>query len=257
MNRVSIYLIVILGLVLSGNRLFALSFSDMETQYAKDRENIAWKYVEKQNYLRNGYTNALVALEVAFKSKGNLDGVLAVRREREQLAALINGKDPEGRTISEIADLRVKQRKAAGEVVLEEKRAIVAIAQQYVDRLKTLEKELTVADNIDAALVVQQKRKKVMEEQDVVTAQAVLKESSGVRQADVPGRFDDMALLADPKDGSKALFNGNDLNGWGRAGGAWQAEERIIKGISEGGFAKLSVGEWPGQDYEFMLGQRL
>ena len=160
--------------------MLAADLSDMEAQYEKDREASAWRYVEKQNVVRNGFTNALLSLEAAFKSKGNLDGVVAVRKEREQVVAVNDIKQPEGRTIPEIVDLRARQRKAAGDVAIEEKRAIVAMAMQYVDRLKTVEKELTVADKIDEALVVQQRRIRVMEEPDVVAALSAIKDSVAI-----------------------------------------------------------------------------
>ena len=212
MQRLSGYIIA--ALMASGfftSSLSAATLAELEAQYTKDRDAIAWKFVDRNNAVRAGYTNALITLEAGFKSKGALEGVLAVRKERESYAASVDGKLPEGQAIPEILDLRAKQKKMAADAVLEEKKAIVTTAQQYVDKLKVLEKDLTVADKIDTAVIVQTKRKQVMEQQDVVAALAALRDAGAGRAAggDVGGKAED-PVAGDPRDGSAALFNGEE-----------------------------------------------
>ena len=255
MQRLSGYIIA--ALMASGfftSSLSAATLAELEAQYTKDRDAIAWKFVDRNNAVRAGYTNALITLEAGFKSKGALEGVLAVRKERESYAASVDGKLPEGQAIPEILDLRAKQKKMAADAVLEEKKAIVTNAQQYVDKLKVLEKDLTVADKIDTAVIVQTKRKQVMEQQDVVAALAALRDAGAGRAAggDVGGKAED-PVAGDPRDGSAALFNGTDLGGWSPGAGKWTVEDRAIKGASHGGVAKLTASEWLGPDYEFYV----
>lgn len=240
---------------LLANHMSAATLGELSTQYDKEREAIAWKYVEKQGLARAGYTNALGVLESSFKAKGNLESVLAVRKERDAVASSAGSRLPTGQTIPEIADLRMKNEKAVADVILEEKRAIVSSAQQYVERLKALEKELTVGDKIDAAVEVMAKRKKVMEEPDIVAALAVVKEAPGGRPPAQPGqaRPDDQPGTGEPKDGSNALFNGANLSGWNQQSGEWAVDDGCIKGTAAQGLAKLSLGESAGQDYEFMV----
>ena len=238
--------------------IFAASMSEMDAQYSKAREENAWKYVEKKNAAIAGYTNALVAFENTLKVKGDLDGILAVRKERESFAALTDGSLPDGETIPAIDDLRARRKKIIGQVVLEEKRELVATAQQYADRLKIMEKELTVAGKIDDAVSVQARRKKLVEDPDVLEAAAAVKESVAVAATVVSSDPAPADSVTSPKDGSKLLLEGDTLDGWSSNGdGAWFVEANRIKGTADEGVSKLMFAESAGQDYEFTVRMKL
>ncbi|MEI6971646.1 MAG: DUF1080 domain-containing protein [bacterium] len=244
------------AVVLCACSALAATLADLEAQYSQDREALSWKYVEKKNQIHLCYTNALLALEVSFKSKGELDGVLAVRKELELLTADAAGGIPDSSTIPEIAELRSKNRKTAAEAAIEEKKAIVATAQQHVERLKALERELTIADKIEEAVEVQARRKTVMDDPDVVAAVSAgieVGETKPPPAGTVP-KSEPKPGLPDPKDGSIALHNGVDLSGWKSTGGQWVAEERCIRGTAERrDAARTFTDQQAGQDYEFSV----
>ncbi|MEI6217841.1 MAG: DUF1080 domain-containing protein [bacterium] len=236
----------------------AASMSEMDAQYSKTREENAWKYVEKKNAAIAGYTNVLIALESVLKAKGDLDGILAVRKERENLATLTDGSLPTGETIPAIDDLRAKRKKIVVQVVLEEKRELVATAQQYADRLKIMEKELTVAGKIDDAVSVQARRKKLAEDPDVLEAAAAIKESLAAAATTVSSDAPPADTVTTPKDGSKLLLEGDSLDGWFSNGeGAWSVEGSRIKVTADEGVSKLMFAESVGQDYEFTVRMKL
>jgi len=151
--------------------------------YSRDRESISWRYIDKRKMLPVAYTNALRRIELSFTDSGNLNGVLATRKEKEQfvLADRNGGGIPDSPTVPAILELRTTYMKATAAVDLEEKKEILASADRYVGRLKTLEVELTKSGRIDEAVAVSTKRKRVTEAADVVAAAADVKKAAATR----------------------------------------------------------------------------
>ena len=242
--------------------LFAqTNLASLSDGYSKNRESISWKWIENRVQLRSQYTNELNKLEESLAQEGSLDGVLAVRAEREAFVA--NEKDggaPVEPSIEAITGLRERYRRAVAAVAVQEDKDIIAAAEKYVEELRNLESELTKENKIDEAIVIQSKRKQVMNAADVVAAVAAVKAAAekpdDAKGGDVDGSVvekDKASSAADAK--GKPLFNGVNLAGWKVTGGKWRVVDGKIaaSGSIWGSGKLLLVGQPQGSNYEFSV----
>jgi len=131
------------------------------------------------------YAGDLKALAARMKARGDLDGVLSIRREANRFA---QAKDltstsivEQPKTLHAIQTSYLNTFAAA--VPIEKSRSISLLWHRYDGALTALEKRLTSHDDIEGALVVRKERERVRDSAAVRSAEFVLADSEARQKA--------------------------------------------------------------------------
>ncbi len=156
----------------------AASLADVETQRCQD------KIANVQRDTLNKYEDGLQELQNTFQKAADLEGAIAVRTERQRLAAesILTEKN----FVNEPKALRALQMQTVARI----KDLVTQLVQESVPRLIELKKSLTVAGKLDEAVAVRTSIEQLQnsfvpisraEAGSVVTAETVLQAYAGDR----------------------------------------------------------------------------
>jgi len=130
------------------------------------------EYSDTKENCRKGYPAALNTREMLFKRAGNLDGVMAIRAEKERYTKEKTvPKDPPPGTDDQVKVLQASYHKALGNAELKHNKAILHWTRLYLDKLDTMEKSLTKAGKIDEALAIRREAERVRKDPVVKAAE--------------------------------------------------------------------------------------
>lgn len=167
---------VSLVFLLSSLRLAgAETVEDLRSIYEKNSNSIQDSYLAQSLQLMQDYGRALDDLEKRVQKQGDLQSVLAMRAEKKRFETeKTYGTPPEKGATSSIALLQGRFQKAAIEIEMNKNGQIISLVDKYVRKLMSIERELTVAGKIDEAVKMQDERKRIMEDAEVVSARTAL-----------------------------------------------------------------------------------
>jgi hypothetical protein len=118
------------------------------------------------------YRKSVEALGRSFQATGNLDGLIAARAELKRFEG--DSTIPEDAVVEEPLELKKLQeehQKSKGDQSLAKSEAVVALLGRYLDYLEREMKALTIAGDVDGALVVRAEIKRVKASAPVTAAQ--------------------------------------------------------------------------------------
>lgn len=125
--------------------------------------------------LQGQYTKSLTTLEKTFQEQGQLDPLLAVKKERERFAADSTVSEAlEATGVADLDTLRANYRKSADAVPVKKAQDIVTLTEQYKKSLTGLQEKLTKAGNLEAALETRKETEAVENRPDVSASRFAL-----------------------------------------------------------------------------------
>jgi len=128
------------------------------------------------------YQRGLDGIETSLKNEGDLEGLLALRAERERFKREESfSSNTLAQTPVELVDLQGQCQTALARYEDEKNEQVVKLAQGYMTTLAALMKDLTQQGRIDEALSVRQERDGVHLSAAVASAEAALAESAAQR----------------------------------------------------------------------------
>lgn len=140
----------------------ANTLETLRPKYEAMLKEIGARFDKDLTELPPKYLKAVDAVQLDAQSKGDLQGVVAAKKESTQFA-LSNTVPPEDETdlAPAIKTLRGRYRQQAQQFAAKRDKDIVILVQQYCGRLAVLEKQLTIDGKIDAALGVRAEAERV------------------------------------------------------------------------------------------------
>jgi len=145
-------------------------FANAQKIYQERLAKIEETYAAKPKAILANYAKDLDALEQSLAKKSNLDGVMAVRQDKEDLKLAndvpdnINDKTP-----AELKALKEKYKVLMAGVESGKKQEIASLSTMYIGRLEKMRDALTIAMKIDDALAVKAEIDKVKVNGDLAT----------------------------------------------------------------------------------------
>lgn len=220
--------IVIVAMCLSTMQCLAQSTApvDIKTLKAKYEQGLAAIQEETNKALTNsvqGYADALKALGQKLQGAGDLDGILAVKKEAERFG---NEKAiPEGAVVADcvaLKDLQLKWQKRPDAIDISKSKKLVALSRSHIAALEEVKKQLTIQGKVDEAVEAKNEIERVRTSAEVTAAEFVLTnagidlaaKSSTVATVLPPTRTDPLASLR----GSLVLYYSfdRDEKGFGK-----------------------------------------
>jgi len=136
------------------------------------------KYAEQEKGWRAEYVKALRTFQQQMQEAGNLDGLVAAKKEidRFQLAGTISDADL-AVVSAELAALQMRYRDMGNEHSVDEAEETIALSEKYTEHLGSLRVSLTKAGKIELALAVDKEMKRVEGSPQVASARFVLADS--------------------------------------------------------------------------------
>jgi len=147
--------------VLCASLVQAQEKSALETlrdSYAQFQSQLAAKYSGQQNALDAALLPRFDALEQNVQQKGDLDGVLAVRKARESLNQALNAKTPfelPDANMVELQQLFNEHKDARAAIADKQREENQTLTAKYAESLSNLRRKLVQEDRIDDAVAVQ------------------------------------------------------------------------------------------------------
>lgn len=211
---------------------------DLRKTYEAASLEIHGKADKERSDLGAKYLGALERLEADLQAKGILENLLAVRKERETFAKSgMIGSD----SIPELIRLRTVYQESLAPIRSAEEEASAKLRDAYVQRLESLQVELTRAGDVETAV-------KVKSEADTIR-QAVTVEATAVASNSAAGSTDAGAGWPDPvPEMQHAPLGGNPfkLNSWPLKTALPSANYRIS--------GQFEVEEAKGQEIQLLSG---
>ncbi len=139
-------------------------FERTREKYKEVLGEIEQAYRERVIQVQTGFLGSLEKQENAMQEKGDLMGVLAVRKEREAFQGISEFPPvirSAGSTYAEVAELKKKYNQQLETLKQDRDQNIVLRTGQYDKRLAEFERRLTQAGKIDEALSVHAERERV------------------------------------------------------------------------------------------------
>lgn len=153
---------VIVILLSSLNLATAADLVTLKAEYDRAKQDLdTARDISVQNSV-TAYSNALTTIETQLKKDGNLEGLLAVRKEKERFSA--SGeipKSPPADLPQAIVQAQLAHTARTQQADKTRDKNLAIIAKQYLTQLAVLKKQLTSQDKIDDALQVQTEMKVV------------------------------------------------------------------------------------------------
>ncbi len=143
-------------------------FPTLQKAYEDQLGKIETTYAELLKKTFTDYTNSLNKLEQTLAKKGDLDGVLAVKKEKEMFK--FRREIPEDAVVSFPVELKTLQENVKNQpIVLEadKKKEIAKITSDYIAGLEKIKEALTKNMKIDEAVAVKTEIEKVKGRVDV------------------------------------------------------------------------------------------
>lgn len=164
------------------------------------------------------YDSMLGELATKLKTKGDLDGLLAVRAEIERF-----GKDkkiptePTPDTQSVVLKARQDYRQTQEAAELDRCRRIIALVKHYTEKLDAIKVKLTKADRIEDAIAVNKEIKRVQEDQAFTSASFIVAAATAKNpEAAATEKTENKGAGSHEKD--KVLTSLKDVNATGSMG---------------------------------------
>lgn len=129
------------------------------------------KYLDLTKKIPSEYTNALNRLEQLLARNANLDGVLAVRGERDRFA--VSQDIPANAVVQSPAELKALQEKFSGmpgTLESAKRKEIARFSSDYVEKLERIKATLTKSLKIDEAVAIKHEIEKVRTGTDLTSA---------------------------------------------------------------------------------------
>lgn len=134
--------------------------------------------------LCDDYTAMLKAAEKTLQDQGALEGVVAIRAEKERFQKQMSVPETDdGNDNLDVVGVRQKYRERAAKLFTEQAREIVGAFQKYTDSLCVLKKQLTKDDKIDAALAVQEEQSRIAKNEQISVALAAVQTADALAAA--------------------------------------------------------------------------
>lgn len=158
MKRHIAYVIAIL--VAATHLCAANDLDDLKAKYTEAKQQINLRHTKTSDTCAQAYSSGLTTLEDRFKKSGNLEALLAIRKEIDRFAETKEiPATVETGLSAEVILLRQAHIKALQEASRERDKNHAQLLQQYVPALDGLKKRLTTEDKIADALLVQEEQK--------------------------------------------------------------------------------------------------
>lgn len=138
-------------------------FDDMRDKYKSILDEIQQKYLDRVAQLRNNFATKLDQIEQGLQDKGDLMGVVTLRKEKEAFQRITETPPvirQTGSSYPEVAGLKTTYNKELDLAQKQRDEERVMRTQQYTSRLAELEKQLTQKGRIDEALSVHAERER-------------------------------------------------------------------------------------------------
>lgn len=128
--------------------------------------------------LQKAYREALARLQKSYSKEGNLDSLLAVKRESEKFAeSPVIPSAPDGKALDRVQSLQAALIRKAAEAKRRRSTSLIALTDLYDDALEDMQKDLTRQHKIEDALAVKEERNRVTESERVKAAYELAAES--------------------------------------------------------------------------------
>jgi Concanavalin A-like lectin/glucanases superfamily len=156
--------------------------ADLKTLKSKYEQDLAVIQADSDKALTNsvqGYADALKALGQKLQGAGDLDGILAVKKETERF-----GKEkaiPEGAVVADNVGLRELQlywQKMPETIDINKSRKIVKLSKGHIAALEVAKKQLTTQGKVDEAVELKNEIERVRTSAEVTAAEFVLTSAS-------------------------------------------------------------------------------
>lgn len=164
--KLSVILVVVAALSTSAVAQSTDTSDDLPSLQGLYQEKVA-RIDEKHTRLLakvpSDYTNALTAVEQSLTKKGDLDGVVAVRRERDRFRE--DPSVPPNAVVNfplELKALQDKFKTIPVQLEAEKRKEISKLTSAYIAKLEQLKKRLTQNTKVDEALLVKAEIDKVI-----------------------------------------------------------------------------------------------
>jgi Concanavalin A-like lectin/glucanases superfamily len=181
--------------------------ADIKTLKAKYEQGLAVIQSETDKALTNsvqGYADALKGLGQKLQGAGDLDGMLAVKKEAERFEK--EKTMPESAVVADCAalrDLQLKWQKMPDTIDVSKSRKIVTLSRNQIAVLEEVKKQFTMQGKVDAAVEAKNEIERVRTSAEVTAAEFVLAsagidlaaKTNAVAKAVAPTRVDPLASL--------------------------------------------------------------
>lgn len=175
-NMLQINALVLL-LVMSNHVMAAEpnQFEKLKSDFQKQIQKISDDEVIELIKLQDSYQKNLEAVEKNLKSKGNLDAVLEVQKEKERFLKEKELKQENiSQTLPEIAAIQNKYISSKANIPYGPAKKITSQAAAYEKALSNLQAELTKKNEIDLAVAVKKEKQDIENIQEVVRARGIV-----------------------------------------------------------------------------------
>lgn len=142
---------------------------ELRDAYTATVARIQAKSAEDRKELGANYVNALKKLEASLQREGNLDGVLAVKGEREEFEKSTALGDNE---LPILVAARARYQAALAPIRTRENNELARAGDAYIRQLNAMQVSLTKAGNLDAAIAVKKEIEDVQAGKPAVDAPA-------------------------------------------------------------------------------------
>ncbi len=152
----SIRFVIMAFLVYCVNPVTATDLASLKSEYGVSKQKIDSACAAEFKSSLLVYSKALTASEAQLKNAGNLEGLIAVRKEKERFVA--TGEIPKtssSDTPQAIAQAQLEHLTRTQQAQKVRDKNLAVVIRQYLSKLDALKKQLTSRDKIDDALQVQ------------------------------------------------------------------------------------------------------
>ena len=209
-----------LALAILASQGFAQAATDPLTKLKASYEAAMLKtekeYATTKENCRKGYPAALGTKEMLFQRAGNLDGVLAIRKEKERYQKeKAIPRDPPAGTDPQVQVLQAAYHKALDDAEIKHNKAVLYWTKLYLEKLETLTRNLTVAGKIDEALAARKEQERVRKDPVVTAAEFAMADA---KTSTPPAEETVTPPAPEPATTAKTVSQCLTCNGTGRCG---------------------------------------
>jgi len=189
MSRLIISLSVLLCTVLAIPARAELppDFQKLENTYKQQIEKVNKEDTTEAAGLSSKHIENLRLLEGRLQKAGQLEPLLAVRKERERFE-----KDPKiteetlSTDIPELRTIQVQYMESVSGLPLKRAGKVVAVVQSYDKALKALQERLTRGGDVDSAVLVKEQRDALQQRPEVTAARFIVEEADAKKAKEKP-----------------------------------------------------------------------
>ena len=237
--------------------------ADIKTLKAKYEQGLAAIQGETNKALTNsvqGYADALKALGQKLQGAGDLDGMLAVKKESERFEK--EKTIPESAVVADcvaLRDLQTKWQKMPDTIDVNKSKKIVTLSKGHIAALEEVKKQLTMQGKVEEAVVVKDEIERARTSADVTAAEFVLTcagmdlaaKTNAVAKAVAPTRTDPLARLRsslvlyypfDKDEGGKITDKSGKRNDGAAHGAKWVDQGKRGGAFEFDGHGYIAIG---------------